>query len=366
MEETYHEHETKRGVLLLNLGSPDSTDPGDVRRYLREFLSDERVLDVPAPVRSAVLNLFILPFRPKESAEAYSKIWTEDGSPIIATTYRVADMLAERIDLPVEVGMRYGNPSTAEGVRRLKNRGINDVLVVPLYPHYAMSSYETAVAKAQEEIERIAPEMHVTIQPPFYNDDDYIEALYTVAEEHLGDPDSYDHVLFSYHGVPERHIKKGDPSGCYCLKYENCCQRKHPVHSVCYRHQCFATTWAFAERAGIPEQKYSVSFQSRLGPDPWLSPATDETLEQFPSRGVKRIVVMCPAFVSDCLETIEEIGMEGREIFEDAGGKSFTYIPCLNDHPAWIDVLERFVHEYKAGAESVNAHAGPREVSAAE
>jgi ferrochelatase len=333
-----------KGVLLINLGSPDSTDVPDVRRYLREFLSDPRVLDVPTPIRQAILNLFILPFRPRDSAEAYEKIWTEEGSPLIHLTYRVAELLGERIDLPIDVGMRYGNPSARSALQRLHNRGIDELFVIPLYPHYAMSSYETAVAKVKDELADLPFEMDLTFQPPFYDDPDYIDALVTSAEPYL--EDDYDHVLFSYHGVPERHIKKGDPSGCYCLQTDDCCVKANPVHAMCYRHQVHATTWAFVEQAGIPDDKWSLAFQSRLGTDPWLEPFTDKTLEHLPSQGKKRVVVLSPAFVSDCLETIEELGMEGREDFLEAGGKSFTLVPCLNEHPRWIDVLEKFVRQY--------------------
>ena len=338
----------KKGILLLNLGSPDSTETQDVRRYLREFLSDERVLDVAAPVRQAVLNLFILPFRPKESAEAYHSIWTEEGSPLVATTHKVAALLAGRLgqEVPVEVGMRYGSPSTRDALIRLKSRGVGDLLVVPLYPHYAMSSYETAVAKAFEEAKSVAPTMRLTIQNPFFEDPEYIEALWTVAKPYLDQKDTYDHILFSYHGIPERHVQKTDPSGCFCLKYDDCCARKHPAHSFCYRHQVHATTWAFARRAGLAEGDYTLSFQSRLGRDPWLKPYTDKELEKFPSKGVKRLLVMCPAFVSDCLETLEEIAIRGRQQFKDAGGVELTYVPCLNDHPRWIDVLEKFARTH--------------------
>lgn len=336
---------SRHGILLLNLGSPDSTSVPDVRRYLREFLSDGRVIDIPGPIRQLVLNLFILPFRPKKSAEAYQEIWTDEGSPLITMTYRCAELLQDRLKIPVEVGMRYGNPSTEDAVRRLKARGVQEVLAIPLYPHYAMSSYETAVAKAQEVFERVAPDLRLTIQPPYYQDPDYIDALVTVAKPYLAD-ESIDRVLFSYHGIPERHLRKTDPSGCYCLKYDNCCEREHPAHAVCYRHQTFATTRAFAAHAGLEKHDYSISFQSRLGRDPWLKPYTDFELEKFPSQEIKHVAVMCPAFVSDCLETLEEIAMEGREDFIKAGGKQFTYIPCLNDHPRWIDVLEKFSHEF--------------------
>lgn len=336
---------SNKGVLLLNLGSPDSTDTQDVRKYLREFLSDPRVIDAPAPVRQTILNLFILPFRPRQSAEAYEKIWTDDGSPLIVTSYQVTDLLGERVDIPVELGMRYGSPSTEDAIRRLKGRGINDLLIIPLYPHYAMSSYETAVAKAQEVIEQIAPEMRYTVQAPYYNDPDYIDALAEVTRATL-EEEEWDHVLFSYHGIPERHIRKGDPSGCFCLRYEDCCQREHPAQAMCYRHQVFKTSSLVAEVLDLPREKYSVTFQSRLGNDPWLKPFTDHELERFPTRGIKKLVVLCPAFVSDCLETLEEIAMEGKETFEEAGGKHFVYVPCLNDHPRWIDVLEKFTRTF--------------------
>ncbi len=349
----------RHGILLLNLGSPDSTSVPDVRRYLREFLSDERVIDIPGPIRQLVLNLFILPFRPKKSAEAYKEIWTDEGSPLIIMTYRCAELLQERLKIPVEVGMRYGNPSTEDAIRRLKARGVQEVLAIPLYPHYAMSSYETAVAKAQDAIEKVAPELRLTIQPPYYKDPDYIDALVDTAKPYLEDK-SIDHVLFSYHGIPERHLRKSDPSGCYCLNYENCCDREHPAHAVCYRHQTFATTKAFAARMGMDKGQYSVSFQSRLGRDPWLQPYTDAELERFPTQGIKHIAVICPAFVSDCLETLEEIAMEGQEDFIKAGGKQFTYIPCLNDHPRWIDVLEKFSRDF---IEQTSSHEEMRVVS---
>lgn len=338
------------GILLLNLGSPDSTKVEDVRTYLREFLSDPRVIDIPTPIRKMILELFILPFRPKKSAHAYETIWTPEGSPLIVITERVAHKLRERLeDVPVEIGMRYGNPSTEEGIRRLINRGVNDMLVIPLYPHYAMSSYETAMAKALERANAMAPGMRVTVLPPFYNHPRYIEALYEVARPYLEDAkEGFDHLLFSYHGIPERHLKKSDPSGSYCLHYEDCCEREHPAHSVCYRHQCFETTKLLAERARLSPDQYSLSFQSRLGSDPWLSPYTDHQLERLPSQQVKRLLVICPAFVSDCLETLEEINIAGRETFLEAGGKSFRYIPCLNEHDAWIDVLEHFSQQFIA------------------
>jgi ferrochelatase len=338
----------RKGVMLVNLGSPDSPKPEDVRRYLAEFLDDPRVVDLPTPLRRGVLNLFILPFRPKRSGEAYSTIWTEEGSPLIVISEKVRDLLDERIELPLSLGMRYGNPSIEEAFEELFERGVDDVLLVPLYPHYAMSSYETVVSKARDVLGELGrDDVALTVQPPFYDDPDYVDALVDVAEPYLeGD---FDRLLFSYHGIPERHVRKTDPSGNYCMQSEDCCRMENPAHAFCYRHQCFATTWAFAERAGLDEEQYDVSFQSRLGIRPWLQPYTDKTLERLPGQGVKKLLVICPAFVSDCLETLEEIQMEGRETFLDAGGHEFTYIPCLNENPRWIELLERFVATFEEG-----------------
>jgi protoporphyrin/coproporphyrin ferrochelatase len=337
--------EPKKGVLLVNLGSPDSTDVGDVRRYLREFLTDPRVLDNPAPVRHAVVNLFILPKRPKASAEAYEKIWTEEGSPLIVISERVTELLRERVDLPVELAMRYGEPSIESGLRKLAGRGVDDLFVVPLYPHYAMSSYETAVAKVIDDLDELPFDMELTFQPPFFDDPDYIDALAQTCKPHL--EQDYDHILFSYHGVPERHVMNTDPSGCYCLQRDDCCQKASPVHGVCYRHQVHKTTWDLVDALDIPDDKWSLSFQSRLGSDPWLRPFTDHRIEELAHEGVEKLVIVSPAFVSDCLETLEELGMEGREEFLAAGGKEYTLIPCLNEHPRWVDTLERFVDDFQ-------------------
>jgi ferrochelatase len=343
---------SKRAVLLLNLGSPDSTDVGDVRRYLREFLSDGRVLDIPAPLRWFILNCFILPFRPKRSAEAYRKIWTDEGSPLIVTSRKQQQLLADAVGLPVELAMNYGNPSIPDTVARLRKLGIEELLLFPLYPHYAMSSYETVVVKAMREIEREMPETKVTLQQPFYKDADYIEALVASARADLDG--GFDLLLFSFHGIPERHLRKSDPSHAHCLTTRECCQHAHPAHATCYRHQCFETAHAFVEKAGIPADKFSVSFQSRLGSDPWLKPYTDFELERFAQEGIKKILVMCPAFISDCLETLEEIAMEGAETFEEHGGESFKLIPCLNEHPQWIEVMAARVQVW-SGKEALPA-----------
>lgn len=332
-----------KGVLLVNLGSPDSPTVPDVRRYLNEFLMDGRVIDVPWPLRRLIVGL-ILVNRPKESAHAYDKVWTKDGSPLVVTSKHVATALQSRVGVPVELAMRYQNPSIAAAMKKLAGRGVTEVLLIPLFPHYAMSSYETAVVRVQEVAAKLAPGVKITVQPPYYNAPDFIAALVASAADFL--EQDYDHLLFSYHGIPERHLGKSDPTGCHCLKVENCCAVASPAHATCYRAQCFATTAAFVKLAGVPAEKYSVSFQSRLGKDPWLKPYTDYELVRLAQEGKKRMLVICPAFVSDCLETIEEIGMRGCEDFLAASGKEFTRIPCMNEHPLWISALENMVSRF--------------------
>jgi len=333
-----------KGVLLVNLGSPDSPSVHDVRKYLREFLMDGRVLDTPWPVRFCVVNFAILPSRPKESAHAYQKIWTPKGSPLVVTSRKVREKLQERVPVPVALAMRYQKPSIWDAIWKLNRDDVDDLLLIPLFPHYAMSSYESAVVRVQKTAKQIAPKMRVEIQPPYFDAPEYIEALVASARNHL--EGGYDHLLFSFHGIPERHLRKSDPTGCHCLAVENCCEVPSPAHATCYRAQCFKTVAAFVARAGVPREKYSVSFQSRLGKDPWLKPYTDFELEKFPARGVKKLLVICPAFVSDCLETIEEIGMRGRESFLKAGGEDLTLIPCMNEHPQWLMALEKMVGRF--------------------
>ena len=333
-----------KAILLVNLGSPDSPSVPDVRRYLNEFLMDGRVFDVAWPIRRFVVGMILIK-RPHESGEAYEKIWTKDGSPLVVSSRNVQKLLQARLSVPVELAMRYQNPSIESAVKKLAAKGVTETLLIPLFPHYAMSSYETAVVRVEEVVKKLAPQMKLTVQPPYYNHPDYIAALVASAQDYLKD---YDHLLFSYHGIPERHLLKSDPTGCHCLKVENCCEVASPSHKTCYRAQCFATTRDFVKLAGVPEGKYSISFQSRLGKDPWLKPYTDYELARLPNEGKKRIRVICPAFVSDCLETIEEIGMRGCEQFMAGNGKEFTRIPCMNEHPAWIAALEKMAGKFLA------------------
>jgi len=336
----------KKAVLLVNLGSPDSPAVPDVRRYLREFLMDGRVLDAPYLVRFCIVHFAILPSRPKQSAHAYQSIWTPQGSPLVVTSRNVRAALQSRSDLPIELAMRYQNPSIPDAVRRLAEQGIDELLVIPLFPHYAMSSFETAVERVNEVATEIAPRLRLKVQPPYFDHPDYIAALAGSAEQFLTRP--YDQLLFSFHGIPERHLRKSDPTRRHCLSSADCCDQSSPAHATCYRAQCFQTVKTFVAQAGVPPGKWSVAFQSRLGRDPWLTPYTDRELERLAGAGVKRLLVICPAFVSDCLETIEEIGMRGRETFLAAGGQEFSLIPCLNEHPLWIEALGKMVRRFEA------------------
>ncbi len=330
---------SKRGVLLINLGSPDSPQVADVRRYLGEFLMDGRVIDIPWLWRFLIVNCFILPFRPRKSAEAYHKIWGREGSPLVVMSRRLQQLLQKRLPMPVELAMRYQNPSVSAAIRNLQDRGVEELLLVPLFPHYAMSSYETAVVHVKGTLEQLAPGLRLKVLAPYYTEPEYIEALVASAESYL--KADYDQLLFSFHGIPERHVIRTDPTGSHCLKVANCCQVSSKAHEKCYRAQCFKTVEAFTRRAGV--SKYSVSFQSRLGRDPWLQPYTDVEFVRLAREGVRKIKVICPAFVADCLETLEEIGMRGRETFLEAGGKEFEMIPCLNDHPQWVSGLEKMI-----------------------
>lgn len=334
----------KKGVLLVNLGSPDTPKTKDVRKYLREFLSDKKVIDVWF-VRNIILNLFILPFRPKKSAEAYRKIWWDEGSPLIVLTQRLHYKLKQKLNIPIEIGMRYGNPSIAKGLAALKAQGCEHIYVIPLYPQYAMSTTETVVEKTLEDQKKHFPESKIDFMPPFYDDNEYIDILADSIQQKL--PANFDKLLFSYHGIPERHIYKTDKTNT-CEIGKCCFKESNPSHPTCYRHQCYKTTALTTQKLGLQPKQVMQTFQSRLGNDPWLQPYTDATLEKWPEKNIKNIAVVAPAFVSDCLETLEEIAMEGKEEFLEAGGESFTYIPCLNDSDAFVDFLHRKIETWES------------------
>lgn len=334
-----------KGILLNNLGSPDSTEIKDVKTYLDEFLMDERVIDIDYWKRFILIKGIILNFRPKKSAKAYKKIWWDEGSPLVVISERFTEKIKHKINIPVELAMRYGSMSMEKGIKNLVDKGVTEILLVPLYPHYAMSSYETVVVKAEEIIAKKYPNVILDVLPPFYNKPDYIKAMSDNIANHLRGFD-FDHVLFSYHGIPERHIKKSDPTKSHCKLDGSCCERNSVAHHTCYRHQCFETTKAIAKELGLDESNHSNSFQSRLLKDPWLKPYTDFELEKFPELGKKKLAVVTPAFVSDCLETLEEIAMEGKEEFLEAGGTDYKHIPCMNDNDDWVDVMVSWLNEW--------------------
>jgi len=337
------------GVLLVNLGSPDAPATPEVRRYLAEFLDDPRVIDLPAPLRRLLLYLFILPFRSARSAEAYRKIWAERGSPLIHLTEDLADALRERVRVPMAVGMRFGSPSIEQALSALVGQGVQRVLFVPLYPHYAMSSYETVVARVLEAAAERAPGVDLHVLPPFYDAPGYLDALWGTLRP-VVQAEEPDLVLFSYHGIPERHLRRSDASGCWCLQVQGCCDKPSPAHGTCYRHQVLATARGVAERAGWDADHWAVGFQSRLGRQPWLRPYTDLLLADLPARGLRRVVVVCPSFVSDCLETLEEIGIRGRETFREAGGEKLALVPCLNTDPAFVGFLAGQITAWREAA----------------
>ncbi len=351
---------SKTGILLVNLGSPDSYEREDLKVYLREFLTDKRVIDVPTPLRKFVVEGMILPFRPKESAEAYEMIWWDEGSPLIVITQQVMDKLQKRLGdhVPISMGMRYGNPSIEAGFDELmeKNPNLERIFLIPLYPQYAMATTETVIEKAKEVWQGKYPSLEVQFKEPFYNDPMYVKALGESIKPYIEEHDDIDHLLFSYHGVPERHIKKRDITGDHCLKCEDCCNVNSPAHTFCYRHQDLVTTKNVAKYLELDGKNftYSSSFQSKLGIDPWLTPATDAELVRLAEEeGVKKVAVCCPAFISDCIETLEEIGIRGKEDFIEAGGDDLVLIPCVNDSDLWIDALETWCGEMLQPAEQV-------------
>jgi ferrochelatase len=334
---------SKKVILLTNLGSPDSYEVKDLRKYLTQFLMDGRVIDVPYLLRTLLVRGIIVPFRSPKSAAKYKRIWTEDGSPLIQSTKVLSRIIEDMSEMPTYYCMRYGNPSPQDVLREIKQKhtDIAEIILVPMYPHYAMSSYETGVEYVKECFQDFFANVQLRIIQPFYNDESYIDSLYISMKPFVDN--GFDHVLFSYHGLPVRHLEKSDPTNAHCNKIKNCCEVLSAAHKFCYKHQVTVTTKLITEKLNIPMDKYSISFQSRLAGDKWISPYTDELLKMLPKQGVKKLLVVCPAFVSDCLETLEEIHMEGKEIFLESGGDDLIPIPCLNANPYWAEALCRII-----------------------
>ncbi|MCB9523232.1 MAG: ferrochelatase [Myxococcales bacterium] len=336
--------ESKTGVLVVNLGSPDAPTPSAVRRYLREFLGDERVLDMNPVGRFLLLEGIILPLRPAKSAEAYQQIWTDEGSPLLVHGRALVEGLRRALpaDHEVVLAMRYGQPSLASGLDELRRRGCDRLVIFPLYPQYASSTTGSTLEAVYRHVSQGWNTPWIQVVPPYYDDAGFIDAFAAVGQPVL-DELKPDHVLLSFHGVPERHVTKSDDTGLHCLNRPDCCATITDANRNCYRAHCFATARALAAKLGVDEADYTICFQSRLGRTPWIKPYTDETILQLAKAGKKRLAVFCPAFTADCLETLEEIGIRAVEDFEAAGGEALRLVPSLNATPAWVAAAARLI-----------------------
>ena len=336
--------EKKTGLLLINTGSPDSCSTAGVRRYLREFLMDPRVLDVPAPLRALIVYGAILPFRPARSAAAYREIWTAEGSPLVAITKRLAERLRGEMEIPVAIAMRYGSLTPARALRQLSREDVHDVVLLPMFPHYAMSSYESAIEHVKQAARSHDTEIALHVIPPYYRHPAYIEALADSARPYV--THGFDHVLFSYHGMPVRHLRKVNSACGDCQTFAH----HDSSAETCYQYQTIQTTQACAQALGLDRRRYSIAYQSRLGQDRWLEPSTVSQLERLARSGVHSLAVICPSFTVDCLETLEEIAMRGKDVFLGCGGKEFQLIPALNDNPVWAGALTQIIAQAPSAA----------------
>ena len=323
-----------KGILLINLGSPKDLEDESIKEYLKEFLSDDLVVDYPKQIQQILVNWIIVPNRYKKTQEAYSKIWTDKGSPLIQNTKELGLRLGELSSLPIEVAMRYQEPSIEKAITSLKKKGCTTIRAIPLYPHFAISSTLTTQNKIIEEVKRIDEDIAIDFIEPFYRDPEYIDSLCSLIDENISK--NSDFLLFSYHGIPIRHLRKASPEGEH--SYSLCKKSECNTKDFCYRFQVYETSRLCAEKLNMPKDKWRVSFQSRIGPG-WLKPFTDKELRKLPEIGIKKIDVISPSFVIDNLETLEEINIEGRKDFLDAGGEEFNYIPCLNYRKDWVKAL---------------------------
>jgi protoporphyrin/coproporphyrin ferrochelatase len=327
-------------VLLVNLGTPRSARAGDVRRYLREFLGDPLVLDLPAPLRHLLLELVILPFRPARTARAYQKIWSPEGSPLLVHGRALARALAAELGsgYAVEIAMRYGEPGIREALERLAARGPARLIALPLFPQHSDAATGSARAKLAAEHARLPGLPALEMLGAFYDRSEFTAAWAEVAHERLRSFQP-DFVLFSYHGLPERQLARLDGGRGHCFATPGCCDAVGPENRDCYRAQCFATTRALAAKLKLPPERFATAFQSRLGRTPWIKPYTDLLLPELAARGHRRLAVLCPAFVADCLETLEEIGIRAREQWRGLGGEELLLVPSLNAEPAWVRAI---------------------------
>ncbi|MFR0691343.1 ferrochelatase [Enterobacterales bacterium AE_CKDN230030158-1A_HGKHYDSX7] len=337
---------TQNALLLVNLGSPASTQVEDVRRYLDQFLMDPYVIDLPWPIRRLLVSL-VLRKRPEESAHAYASIWWEEGSPLVVLSRRLQEAVRPFWPHgPVELGMRYGDPSIEGALLRLSRQGITQVTFAPLYPQFADSTTTTAIEEARRVMREHNLKLELKVLPPFFAEPEYRQALVDSVKPYLQQP--YDHLLLSFHGLPESHIRKLVKDKGHDLTASSSRGVREEVLAVCYRSQCLRTAEDFAAGAGLQDGRWSVSFQSRLGRNKWIEPYTEAQLDKLGKQGVKRLLVMCPAFVADCIETLEEIGQRGNEQFRAAGGEELVLVPCLNDQELWARALAKLCERMPA------------------
>lgn len=334
----------KIAVLLINLGSPDGPDTASVRRYLREFLCDARVLDIPPISRYLLVYGVISMFRSPKSARAYQKIWTAKGSPLVQAGYDLAKGVGAILgdDYEVRIAMRYGKPAIASELKALLANGAEKIHVLPLYPQYASASTASSVDEVMRVLRKEVAWPELKVIGDFYDHPDFIASFAAVAKKHLAGFDA-DHILFSYHGLPEHQMQSADRSGAHCLCSPDCCFSITSNNRLCYRAQCFATTYALQKALGRTMEDSSLSFQSRLGRATWIQPYTDEELPILIKRGVKRLAVMCPAFVADCLETLEEIEIRAAADWKALGGEALTLVPSLNSEEIWCQTVAKMV-----------------------
>lgn len=333
------------GVLIINLGTPDSASVSDVRKYLREFLMDRRVLDIPSWRRFLLVNCVIAPFRSPQSAKGYRDLWTPQGSPLKVYAQMVEGALSQSLgaNFLVKVAMRYQSPGLADVLKEnFKDKGLRELVVIPLYPQYASSSTGSTIEEVMRVVKgwEVVPEIKIVSR--FCDHPLFIKAFAEIGRKHM-ERERYDHYLFSYHGLPERQILKASCEE-YC-RLGDCCSTYHSKNLYCYRAQCFETTRLLSTALGIGPKDYTICFQSRLGSTPWIKPYTDEIIKELASRGMKRVLIFSPAFVADCLETTVEIGMEYKKLFFEHGGEVWQLVESLNDHPSWIACLKQLVLE---------------------
>lgn len=335
----------KTGILLLNLGTPLSPETADVRKYLREFLTDPRVIDIPWLKRQLLVNFIIAPLRAPKSGAQYKEIWTKEGSPLLIHSQNLRDKLQQKMGdaFVVELGMRYQSPSVADALHKiLKTEGLGKLIIVPLYPQYSASATSSSVEKAMEVLKKQDIIPPFTFIGPFYNNPLFIEAFTTIWKKQYKF-EEYEYFLFSYHGLPERHILTASKERNMKCDLGSCCDVNSPQNYFCYRASCFHTTRLLAEALQLKKGTYSTSFQSRLGKDPWIKPYTDFTITEKAKSGIKKMLVFSPAFVADCLETIYEVKVEYARLFKEHGGETLHLAESLNSHDEWVDALEKII-----------------------